>query len=183
MQRRQVDSTPARQTAASARRQALTRYGILDTGHEEVFDAIVQAAAKTCSTPIALISFVDVNRQWFKSAIGVPFRETDLERSICAKAIEHEGVFVVPNAEEDPRVCGNPLVIGDPGIRFYAGAPLVTPEGIPVGMICVLDTQPRQGVTDAQRAHLERLASSVVDLLERRCASAPSGQPKPSAAS
>lgn len=157
-----------RQADGDGRQQALTRYSILDTDREDVFDEFVRVAARECETPMALISFVDGKRQWFKAELGFGTRETGLDKSICAKAIEHEGVFVVPNAEHDPRVCGNSLVIGEPGIRFYAGAPLMSRCGVAVGMICVLDTKVRVGLTPSQHKCLEGLAKSVIRLLESR---------------
>ncbi|MCR5868536.1 MAG: GAF domain-containing protein [Aquincola tertiaricarbonis] len=158
-----------KQVEQTERQQALARYAILDTDREDVFDQVVRIAARELDAPMALVSFVDDKRQWFKAEYGFGTRETGLDKSICVKAIEHEGVFVVPNAEHDPRVCGNPLVIGEPGIRFYAGAPLMSRCGVAVGMICVLDTQVRPGITPAQQACLERLAQAVVTLLESRC--------------
>ena len=155
----------------NARLQALRRYKILDTSREHGFDSIVEEAAQECGTPIALISLIDSNRQWFKAELGMGIRETDMTRSICAQAIEHEGVFVVPDTTKDPRVDTNPLVMGDPNIRFYAGAPLLTPDGHALGMVCVLDHQPRpQGVTPAEAAALTRLAAAVMIRLEARLA-------------
>lgn len=164
----------SRQADQVQRQQALARYAILDTDHEEVFERVVRTAARECEVPMALVSFVDAKRQWFKAEFGFGTRETGLDKSICVKAIEHEGVFVVPNAEDDPRVCGNPLVIGEPGIRFYAGAPLMSSCGVAIGMICVLDTRVRPGITQGQRECLERLAAEVVSLLDSRCERLPS---------
>ncbi|RYF12990.1 MAG: GAF domain-containing protein [Oxalobacteraceae bacterium] len=158
-------------TPTDARLQALRRYKILDTSREHGFDSVVEEAARECGTPIALVSLVDSNRQWFKAELGMGVRETDMTRSICAKAIEHEGVFVIPDTMQDPRVDTNPLVIGDPNIRFYAGAPLLTPDGHALGMVCVLDHQPRShGITPAEAAVLTRLAAAVMSQLEARLA-------------
>lgn len=155
--------------ADEARRlRALKKYAILGTDRERDYEQVVQTAAMECEAPMALVSFVDAQRQWFKAEYGFGVRETGLDKSICAKAIEHEGVFVVRNAEDDPRVCGNPLVIGEPGIRFYAGAPLMVEPGVAIGMICVLDTKVRPGITPRQQACLERLATHVVELLKLR---------------
>lgn len=150
------------------RLHALQRYAILGSDREKDYETVVQTAAQVCEAPMALVSFIDARRQWFKAEFGFGVRETGLDKSICAKAIEHEGVFVVKNAEHDPRVCGNPLVIGEPGIRFYAGAPLMIEPGVAIGMICVLDTKVRPGITPEQEACLERLATHVVGLLKLR---------------
>ncbi|WP_046115952.1 GAF domain-containing protein [Aquincola tertiaricarbonis] len=163
-----------RQVGETERQDILARYAILDTAREDVFDQVVRIAAKECDVPMALVSFVDARRQWFKAEFGFGTRETGLDKSICVKAIEHEGVFVVPNAEEDPRVCANPLVIGEPGIRFYAGAPLMSSCGVAVGMICVLDTRARVGITPAQQDCLVALAAGVMRVLEGRCHQLPS---------
>lgn len=155
------------------RLRALQQYAIVATDREGDYERVVHIAAFECETPMALVSFIDSRRQWFKAELGFGVRETGLDKSICAKAIEHEGVFVVRNAEDDPRVCGNPLVIGEPGIRFYAGAPLVVEPGLAIGMICVLDTKIRPGITPQQQACLERLATHVVGLLKLRVNGSP----------
>lgn len=147
----------------------LYAYGILDTEREAPFDAVVRDAAQACVTPMALVSFIDRHRQWFKAEIGFGLSQTSLDQSICLKAIEHEDVFVVTNAEVDPRVNSNPLVYGNPGIRFYAGAPLISPAGVAVGMVCVLDTKVRpNGVTSEQALMLRALAWRVMTLLSTR---------------
>ena len=151
---------------------SLRRYAVLDTLPDPAFDEIVNTAAAACGTPIALVSLVEGHRQWFKAKTGIGFAETTIDRSICAKAIEHDGVFVVPDAQADPRVNSNPLVYGEPHIGFYAGAPLLDPEGRPLGMLCVVDMVKRpQGLEAGQAALLEKLAKKVMALLEEHRAS------------
>lgn len=146
---------------------SLHSYAVLDTPDDPAFDSIVAAAAMALHTPMALVSLIDGNRQWFKSELGMGVRETDLSRSICAKAIEHDGSFVVTDAMADPRVNGNPLVYGEPHIAFYAGEQLRDPEGRALGMLCVLDTTPRpDGITAEQADMLSALAAKVMQLLE-----------------
>jgi GAF domain-containing protein len=149
---------------------------LLDTGHEAQFDEIVREAASECHTPIALMTLVASNRQWFKAHHGVEVRETDIGRSICAKAIEYDGVFVVPDTRVDPRTNTNPLVVGELNIGFYAGAPLVTPDGHALGMLCVLDHHARPaGVSPSQAAALRRLADRVMQKLAERLAALEGG--------
>src|SRR4028119_1044013 len=134
------------------RLEALRRYGILNTPPEETFDGIARLAAHACRAPIAGINFIDEGRQWFKSDIGLGVRQTPLDISICAHAILQPGLFVVPDTTKDRRFQNNPLVTGEPGLRFYAGALLETQDGLPLGTLCVLDTKPRpQGAPAAQR--------------------------------
>src|SRR4028119_1119547 len=147
---------------------ALRRYAILDTPCEPHFDDIVRLAAQTCEAPVAVISLVDDRRQWFKAEIGLDVRETALVESICAQAIHQPGLFVVPDASKDQRFDNNPLVQGAPHLRFYAGARLETPEGLPLGALCVLDTKPREGLTEAQRFSLSALARQVMAQMELR---------------
>jgi two-component sensor histidine kinase len=115
-----------------------------------------------------VISLVDDRRQWFKAEIGLDVRETALVESICAQAIHQPGLFVVPDASKDQRFDNNPLVQGAPHLRFYAGARLETPEGLPLGALCVLDTKPREGLTEAQRFSLSALARQVMAQMELR---------------
>jgi GAF domain-containing protein len=151
------------------RLDALKSYAILDTPADPAFDEIVVAAAAACGTPVALVSLIEGHRQWFKAKVGFDGAETTIDRSICAKAIDYDGVFVVPDASLDPRVNSNPLVYGDPHIAFYAGAPLLDPTGQPLGMVCVIDTVARpQGLDAQQTATLEALALKIMALLEER---------------
>jgi diguanylate cyclase (GGDEF)-like protein len=152
-----------------ARLAALEAYEVLDTLPEAAYDDISRLAAQVCGTPIALVSFVDRDRQWFKSRVGLETAETPREVAFCAHAIlQPSDVLVVPDAEKDDRFVGNPLVTGDPGIRFYAGAPLVTSEGLPLGTLCVIDRVPRE-LTRDQAGALRSLARQVMAQMELRC--------------
>ena len=151
----------------SARLEALRRYGILDTLPEEQFDDLTRLAALICGTPIALVSFVDENRQWFKSRIGIEVSETPRELSFCAHAILEPQLLVIPDTLADERFREHPLVTGGPKIRFYAGAPLVTQGGHALGTICVVDHVPRE-LDQPQREALMALARLVVVELELR---------------
>lgn len=163
----------AMKPAPSARNEAdrlavLERYGILDTPPDAVLDGIAQAAADLCDTPIALISLIDPTRQWFKTCIGMPVRETSRDLAFCTHAIlEPTELMVVEDARQDERFRDNPLVTGEPRIRFYAGKPLVTSDHYPLGTLCVIDEKPRQ-LSTAQCDGLKHLAQVVMDLLEER---------------
>lgn len=150
-----------------ARLDALRRYEILDTPAEEEYDAITRLAAHICRAPVALISFVDDERQWFKSQIGLPVVETTRDVSFCLHAVAQPGILIVPDATQDKRFAANPLVTGAPHIRFYAGAPLVTDEGFALGTLCIIDREARQ-LTPQEQAALETLAAQVVRSLELR---------------
>jgi PAS domain S-box-containing protein len=140
---------------------------VLDTPPEEAFDRITQLAADLFDVPTALISLVAENRQWFKCKVGFDRRETGLDISFCVHAIESDRPTVIPDATEDERVKDNPLVTEEPGVRFYAGAPLVTPDGYRIGTLCVLDTEPRHPSEKAVN-QLEDLSAMVMDELELR---------------
>lgn len=147
---------------------ALRRLDVLDTPIEGAFERLTSLASRLFDTPIALISFVDNNRQWFKSHQGVDFCETPLSMSFCTHTIQKkEHVLVVPDATTDTRFCSNPLVTGESHIRFYAGAPLISREGQPLGSLCILDTKARD-LNDKERQTLVDLAAVVVDELELR---------------
>jgi len=150
-----------------ARLAALKSYDILDTPFEESFDDFTRLIAHICEAPIAVINLIDRDRQWFKSEIGLGTRETPLDVSICKHAILQKGLFVVPDTTLDPRFQNNPLVTGEPYLRFYAGALLETEQGLPLGTVCVLDYQPRH-LTDAQADVLGIVARQVMTALELR---------------
>jgi GAF domain-containing protein len=149
------------------RLKVLWQYEVLDTVPEELFDDLTELAARICEAPIALISLVDENRQWFKSKVGTTVSETSRDVSFCAYAIKQSGLFVVPDATQDERFANNPLVVSDPKIRFYAGAPLITPDGHALGTLCVIDKVPRELRPDQKQA-LRILARHVVSQLELR---------------
>ena len=146
---------------------ALDRYQILDTPREAEFDDVTKLVSEICDTPIAVVNLITRGRQWFKSEVGLGVRETPLDSSICAHAILQEGLVVVPDTTKDSRFADNPLVTGDPRLRFYAGSLLQTPDGFSIGTLCVLDTEPRE-LTEHQAAALETLSRHVMNLFELR---------------
>lgn len=150
-----------------ARLKALNDLAILDTLPEEPFDALVQVAQSVAQVPIALISLVDAERQWFKARRGVDACETPRDAAFCAYAIHSSSVLWVEDAAADDRFADNPLVTGEPGIRFYAGAPLTLRTGHRLGTLCVIDTKPR-GYDPRLAATLEQLALAVVHAMEAR---------------
>lgn len=159
-------NSPALSTEA-ARLAALDRYAILDTDPEQSFDDLVILASYICKTPIALLSLLDDHRQWFKSTVGVQVRETPLEMSICAHAIKQEDLFIVPDTLQDTRFRENPMVVGEPYIRFYAGAPLINEDGYALGTLCVLDRQPRE-LDPEQKQALKSLRQLALKQMELR---------------
>src|ERR1700730_6742213 len=126
-------------TTETARLEALHRYGILDTTVEPEFDQLARLAAQICRTPIALISFVDGERVWFKSGLGLNVTEVSRNESFCSHAILHTGLCLVPDTLKDERFATNRLVVAEPHARFYAGMPLVTARGHILGTVCVMD--------------------------------------------
>lgn len=152
----------------TARLAALQAQQLLDSLPEQMFDDIVKVASSVCGTPIALISLVDRDRQWFKAKVGLSASETPRDQAFCAHAILEPGrPLVVPDATQDPRFAENPLVTGSPDIRLYAGAPIVSHSGHALGTVCVIDRQPRQ-LEPAQIEALEALSRQVSNLIEYR---------------
>lgn len=147
---------------------ALHRYQILDTPPEAAFDRITALAARLFNVPIALVSLVDESRAWFKSSFGFDASEVPRDDTICSIALLYDDVFVVPDTRLDERLICNPLVQQEPGLRFYAGAPLLTSSGFNLGTLCLLDMQPRDPFTPEQKRLLADLAAIVVDELELR---------------
>lgn len=150
-----------------ARLRALHDYGILDTPREPDFDDIVRLASQICGTAISVVNLIDAERQWFKAEVGLGVRETPLETSICAHAILEEDFVEINDTLTDHRLCDNPLVIGDGGLRFYAGALLRSSNGLPIGTLCVLDHAPRE-LTALQRDAVRILARQVMTQLDLR---------------
>ncbi len=148
--------------------RALRSYDILDTPPEAAFDRIVELARALFDTPIALVSFVDAERQWFKARVGLDVAETPRETAFCAHAIRHTDVMVVPDARADPRFQENPLVTGEPRIRFYAGAPMITPEGARLGTVCIISPEPRPALDERDLKRLQALAAIAANELELR---------------
>jgi GAF domain-containing protein len=150
-----------------ARRSALASYAILDTDPEPSFDDLSLLASFICKTPIALITLVDEQRQWFKSRVGISTEETSRDIAFCSHAILQNDIFVVPDALADARFRDNPLVGGEPHIRFYAGVPLINEDGYALGTLCVIDKNPRQ-LTPGEKEALQALSRLVLRQLELR---------------
>ncbi|MES2990885.1 MAG: GAF domain-containing protein [Pseudomonadota bacterium] len=165
--------------AERARQSELDDFRIVDTLEDQAFDDLTRMAASVCGVPIALISLLDRDRQWFKSRVGLQATETPREFAFCEHAIHAaEPVMMVRDATQDERFAANPLVTGDPGIRFYAGAPLVSSGGQRLGTICVIDRVPRE--LDARQLEtLQFLADQVMRKLEERRQALAAGGPAP----
>jgi len=146
---------------------ALGSTGLLDTPAEEVFDRITWLATHATECPMALLTLLSARRQWFKSRIGLEERETPRAHAFCSHTIMQDDLFVVEDAHEDARFADNPLVLGAPHIRFYAGFPLRDADGLALGALCVLDTEPRR-LRERERRALVELAAIVADEIRRR---------------
>lgn len=153
------------------RLEVLGRYGV-GTAPEPSLDRVVRVARQLLGVPIALVTLIAEERQWFKARVGLELSETGRDISFCDHAIRQDGVMVVRDPQKDPRFQHNPLVTGAPGIRFYAGAPLETPNGYKLGTLCVIDTAPRTEFSAEAEAVLTELAALVMDVLEVRRAAA-----------
>ncbi len=150
-----------------ARLKALHTYKILDTDPEKAFDDLAILAAHVCQTPMALISLIDSDRQWFKSKVGIDVAETPRAISFCAVAIQQSDLFIVPDATKDARFSSNPFVVSDPKVRFYAGAPITSSDGHPLGTLCVIDVVPKQ-LNPSQQNALRALSRQVQAQFELR---------------
>ncbi|MBD1916005.1 MULTISPECIES: ATP-binding protein [Cyanophyceae] len=149
------------------RLKILHSLSILDTAPEEIFDDLARLASQICNTPIALVSLVDADRQWFKSSVGLSVPETSRDIAFCSHAILQPDLFLVPDASTDQRFSDNPLVTSEPHIRFYAGAPLITSEGAAIGTLCVLDQEPRK-LSAEQSESLKIISRQVAKQIEQR---------------
>lgn len=150
------------------RLEVLASYDVLDTPPEEAFDCLTRLACRQFNTPIALVSLVDEARQWFKSRHGLDAEETERELAFCAHAILHDEPLIILDATEDDRFATNALVCGDLGIRFYAGAPLITRQGFRLGTFCVIDVEARPAFTEEDAAALKDFANAAMQTLELR---------------
>ena len=157
---------PLMPASEQARLAKLQELAVLDTPPDAVLDAIVAAASAMASAPIALVSLIDADRQWFKARVGLDATETPRDVAFCAHAIHQSEIFEVPDSRQDVRFANNPLVQGAPNVVFYAGMPLTTSDGHAVGTLCVIDHVPRH-LNEAQRESLAHLGRAVTLLLER----------------
>jgi two-component sensor histidine kinase len=153
----------------SQRLEALRRYEILDTPREDQFDDIVELVADICEAPVAVVNFIDADRQWFKAEVGLGVASTPLETSLCSHVILEREFVEIPDTLNDSRMCDNPLCVADGGFRFYAGALLKTPDGLPLGTLCVLDRRPRT-LNALQKRTIQLMADRVMSELNLRLA-------------
>lgn len=160
----QIPTIPANE---KERQVALDRYQILDTLPEQEYDDLTQIAADICGTPIALISLIDRDRQWFKAKIGIETSETSRDLSFCGHVVADNAILTVPDATQDSRFADNPFVVNDPQIRFYTGIPLKTPDNFTLGTLCVIDLEPRH-LTPLQIERLTALSRLIISQLELR---------------
>lgn len=147
------------------RLESLTAYGVLDTPNEPSFDALTRLAARLFNVSIVLVSLVDKDRQWFKSSHGLDASETPRNQAFCTYAIMDTEPLVILDATQDERFSDNALVTGAPGIRFYAGAPLISPDGYCLGTFCIIDTTPRTEFLGFERNYLIDFALTTMDIL------------------
>jgi GAF domain-containing protein len=162
-----MSTTPMLQKDDAGRVAALEKYAILDSDPEQTFDDLTLLASFICKTPIALISLVDEKRQWFKSRVGITQSETSRNIAFCSRAIQQSDLFIIPDALEDDRFRDNPLVVSEPHIRFYAGAPLINEDGYALGTLCVVDRSPRK-LEPEQKDALKALSRLVLAQMEFR---------------
>jgi GAF domain-containing protein len=156
-------------TTTDSRLDVLRGYTILDSLPEQDYDDITHLASAICQTPISMISLIDGDRQWFKSSHGLEIRETPLEYAFCTHALHNpDEILIVPDSRQDSRFSRNPYVLGDPHVIFYAGVPLVNPQGFALGSLCVIDSKPKRGLSETQQAALKILAQQIVNMLEMR---------------
>ncbi|MDI6104833.1 GAF domain-containing protein [Actinoplanes sp. NEAU-A12] len=151
----------------AARLAALHDLQVLGSPPDPDFDAVVEPASQICGTPMALVSLIDADRQWFKAKVGPSLQQTNRDASFCAHTISGRDVLEVPDATADPRFADNPAVTGDPAVRFYAGVPIAVEGGHHVGSLCVIDTQPRV-LAAQQRQALRALARHAAVLMRPR---------------
>ena len=152
----------------AARQAEVDSYGVVDTLGEQAYDDLTRLAAEACQVPVALITILDHDRNWFMSRIGLQATQAPRESAFCEHLAPKSGeLLIVKDAAADPRFSGNPLVVGEPHIRFYVGAPLVSASGHVLGAICALDTRPRE-LSDEQLETLQFLATQVMTTLEER---------------
>jgi GAF domain-containing protein len=149
----------------------LRAYDVLDSGPDAAFDDLARLAASIAGTPVSLVGLMDADRQWYKARVGTDLAESPRDISFCGWTILGSDLLVIPDATLDPRFADNPLVTAAPNVRFYAGTPIITPEGHAVGTLCVFDVVPRQ-LTDAQAEALRALGRQAVSLLRLRRAMA-----------
>lgn len=164
----QIERPPYTPAGEARRLAALRALEILDTEPEAVFDSLTTLAAQTFQTPVALVSLIDAERQWFKSCLGLDVHETARDVAFCDHTIRQARTLVIPDALADPRFRDNPLVTGEPKIRFYAGAPLSTPDGERLGSLCIIDFKPRDDFGLHQASQLEAMAAAVSAVMQLR---------------
>ncbi|MBU6248624.1 MAG: GAF domain-containing protein, partial [Xanthomonadaceae bacterium] len=149
------------------RLEILRSYDVIDTPPEPVFERLIELVTRLLDVPIAAISLIDRDRQWFKAQRGLPVPETSRDIAFCAHAIHGEDLFLVSDTHADPRFVDNPLVTGEPGLRFYAGAPLRDRDGVALGTLCIMDRTPRE-LVENDRETLRVLAQQVMAQLDLR---------------